>query len=93
MPKQLVTFTLRDEYADRFDGGNVAMWDGTSFDVKAALDAGGGKIVLDPDSDEKQIQALAGYRPLTHEVTAASTRSSKTKTADSGEKSQGGEQS
>jgi hypothetical protein len=96
MTKQLVTFTLRDEYAGRFDGGNVAMWDGTMFDVKAALDAGGGTITLDPTTDEKQIQALAGYRALTHTVVDADVKapaaSHKVKsTAGSGEQKDPGE--
>jgi hypothetical protein len=88
MAKQLVTFTLRPEYQEGFDGGSVALWDGTFYDVKAALDAGGGKIELDPDKDAQQIQALAGYRPVTHEVTEASARKTRS-TAGSGEKGSG----
>ncbi len=90
MAKQ-VTFTLRPEYADGFDGGSIALWDGTQYDVKQALDRGDGKIVLDPIRDEKQIMALAGYHPLQWEVSEASARKSKTTTAGSGEKATGGE--
>jgi hypothetical protein len=79
-----VTFTLRPEYADGFDGGSTALADGTAYDVKAALDAGGGSIILDAEKDERIITALAGYFPLQHEV-AAAARKSKTTRVDSDE--------
>ena len=69
--QQQVLFTLRPEFEEGFDGGNVALWDGTSYDVKAALDAGKGTITLDPDKDEQLITVLAGYQALQHEIVTA----------------------
>lgn len=52
-----VAFELREDHADVFIGGSVALADLKTYDVKEALDAGGGKIVLSPEPDPKKAES------------------------------------
>lgn len=78
-----VKFEVAEEYSDGgFDGGCIAMPDGSAFDVHAALTDGKGVITLDAAKDAHTIAALDGY-PAVQRAKPARAAAHKPKGGDS----------
>jgi hypothetical protein len=83
MSKNSITFSLRDELKESFDGGSVTLPDGSQYDVKEALGVNG-RIVLDPAKDRHKVTALAGYPALEYEVNESSSAKAASSSSASG---------
>lgn len=66
-----IAYTLKPAYVGSYSGGTIRVDDTRSFDVGAALTAGGGTISV-ADTDAALVSALDAYLPLQRSGTSAS---------------------